>query len=330
MKHTILKGILSGVLWLSCVATVVADPLQGEIDWLRTMADAAHRTNYVGIFVHQAGGRMEISRITHLVDRGGEYERLQGLEGSRREIIRHNDKVWMYMGDKGVRFGKRHVRRAFPALLPEQVLALEENYIVTQEEEDRVADYHTHTIRFQPRDTLRYARKMWAHSESGLLLKAVVLDERNRVIEQYSFSQLQIGGDIDRKWIPQGEPDEGGAGRERLVPLPHHDIEDVSSGWQVDAVPAGFKKIVEMRRSMAHRETPVVQLVYSDGLSALSIFIEQAAEVEHPRLGLSSRGAVHVYRKLIGDNYVTVVGELPPRAVLQTAESLRYAGVPHE
>ena len=40
-------------------------------------------------------------------------------------------------------------------------------------------------------------------ADSGLLLKAEVLDESAHVIEQYAFTQLNIGGDIDRKWIVQ-------------------------------------------------------------------------------------------------------------------------------
>ena len=323
--------LLVWIVLLTGTAVATADPLFDDTEWLRTMAFAAHQTNYSGVFVYQAGNRVELSRITHLTDEQGEHERLQGLEGPRREVVRHNDRVWLYLGDKQYKFDKRHSRRAFPALLPEQILTLKENYIVTQEEEDRVADYHVHTIRFQPRDGLRYARKMWAHSESGLLLKAVVLDERDRVIEQYAFSQLQIGGNIDRQWVPGSESDTAEvAGKEHLSPLPQANVESVSSGWQVDGVPAGFKKIIEMRRTLAHREAPVVQIVYSDGLAALSVFIEQADEADHRRFGLSSQGAVHVFRKLIDGNCITVVGELPPRAVLQVAESVRYAGVPHE
>ncbi|PJC05317.1 MAG: transcriptional regulator [Gallionellaceae bacterium CG_4_9_14_0_8_um_filter_60_335] len=323
--------LLVWIVLLTGTAVATADPLFDDTEWLRTMAFAAHQTNYSGVFVYQAGNRVELSRITHLTDEQGEHERLQGLEGQRREVVRHNDRVWLYLGDKQYKFDKRHSRRAFPALLPEQILTLKENYIVTQEEEDRVADYHVHTIRFQPRDGLRYARKMWAHSESGLLLKAVVLDEHDRVIEQYAFSQLQIGGNIDSKWLPANETDaEEIASRQNLSPLPRENIESVASGWQVDGVPSGFKKIIEMRRTLLHNKIKVVQIVYSDGLAALSVFIEPSETAHHARMGLTSRGAVHVYRRRLDENYVTVVGELPPRAVLKVAESVRYAGVPNE
>jgi sigma-E factor negative regulatory protein RseB len=318
-----------GLLWvlLSLGATAHADPLLDDADWLRTMAFAAHETNYSGVFVYQAGGRVETSRITHVVDAHGVHERLQGLDGQRREIIRNNDQVWLHMGDKRVRFEKQRTRRAFPALLPEQIQTLKENYIISQQEEDRVADYHAHTLLLQPRDSLRYTRKMWAESQSGLLLKAVVLDEHGKIIEQYAFTQLQIGGNIDRKWeIPEEHDLEDMARRKHLSRLPESNLENISSGWQVDAVPPGFKKVLEMRRKMRDKKFPVVHIVYSDGLAALSVFIEQASDAAGFRPGLTSQGAVHVHSRLQGDHLVTVVGEMPPRAVIQVADSVRYAG----
>ena len=38
-----------------------ADPVQAnEADWLKTMALAAHQTDYSGVFVYQSGGRVEM------------------------------------------------------------------------------------------------------------------------------------------------------------------------------------------------------------------------------------------------------------------------------
>lgn len=331
MRRRIAKaGILTALLSL-WAAIVQADPLWDDAGWLRTMAFAAHETNYSGVFVYQAGGRVETSRITHVIDDLGEHERLQGLDGQRREVIRNNDQVWLRLGDKKVHFEQQRPRRAFPALLPEQIQSLKENYRIIQQEEDRVADYHVHTLLLQPKDTLRYSRKMWAHSESGLLLKAVVLNEYGKVIEQYAFTQLQIGGNIDSRWAVPDEKDAAElAQREHLSPLPKHNLANVVSGWQVDGIPPGFKKIMEMRRNMRDKKFPVVHIVYSDGLAALSVFIEQTSDAAGYQAGLKSQGAVHIYSRLIGEQLVTVVGELPPRAVIQVADSVRYAGAPNE
>lgn len=313
-------------LALAClsVSNVEADPLMSDAEWLRTMVFAAHQTNFSGVVVYQSGGRVEMSRITHVADGDGEHERMEGLEGERREVIRNNDKVRVYLGDQKVRVEKRRAQHAFPALLPEQMQALKENYQITQSEEDRVAEYHAHTVIFQPKDNLRYTRKMWAHSESGLLLKAVVLDEHGRVIEQQAFSQIKIGGkDIDRKWIKVSEEDALHLARHIDQTSPSTEI--VNSGWQVDAMPRGFKKMFELRRSIAEKKIPVVHMVYSDGLSGISIFIEKVKQAP-PLSGLSGQGAVHVYNRIVGDYLVTVVGEVPPRVVIQVADSVRYAG----
>jgi len=315
---------------LSVTATgAKADPLwQDDLNWLKTMAFAARQTDYSGTFVYQYGNHVEISRITHIVDSDGEHGRLEGLDGARREIIHHNDQVWCYLGDRKVQMGKRQSgRAAFPALLPQQLSLMNENYLVKQTKEGRVAGFHAHAMILQPKDNLRYHHRMWAHVDSGLLLKAEVLDERGRVIEQYAFTQLTLGGNIDRKWIEAGKTDAGVAEHEQHadgIPITATSLNAI--GWQVDALPAGFKNITAMRRTLRNKNAPVIHMVFSDGLAGISVFIEAAADNPEATIGLSSQGAMHIYSKVSGDNLVTVVGEVPPRTVIQVADSVRYSG----
>ena len=310
------------------VASAFADPMRvDESDWLKTMVLAAHQTDYSGVFVYQSGGHVEMSRITHVSDKDGEHERLEGIGDSKRELIRDNDQVWLYSDGHKVRVEKRQIKRAFPALLPEQLSLLKENYSVSQAEEDEVAGYHAHAVVFLPRDNLRYARKMWAHSDSGLLLKAVVLDDRGYVIEQYAFMQLNIGNKIDRKWIVPDKSSAKAIAQElHLSPLPKVELLEESCGWQVDALPPGFKKILEMRRPFRGNKEPVIQMVFSDGLAGISVFIEKARDAAYSHSGLSGQGAAHVYNRIVGENLVTVVGEVPSRTVIQVGDSVRYAG----
>jgi sigma-E factor negative regulatory protein RseB len=310
------------------VATAIADPLQDkEAEWLKTMAFAAHRTNYCGVFVYQSGESVEVSRVTHVTDKDGEHERLEGLVGVKREIIRDNDQVWLYSEGHKVRLEKRQFKSAFPALLPEQISILKENYSVNQAEEDEIAGYHTHSVVFLPKDNLRYARKMWADSDSGLLLKAAVLDEHGYLIEQYAFMQLSIGNNIDRKWIvPEDSSATTIAQEVSPPPVPKVELLDAPSGWQVDALPTGFRKVLEMRRPFRGNKEPVIQMVFSDGLAGISVFIEKGKDLTYLHSGLSGQGAAHVYNRLVGDNLVTVVGEVPPLTVIQVGDSVRYAG----
>lgn len=305
---------------LLVVGNACAEGRQVSLDWLKTMAFAGHQTDYSGVFVYQYGNRVETSRITHVVEADGEYEKLECLDGPKREIIRHNGHVWEFHNHKMVRTSSQG-RGKFPSLLPEQLSALSANYQASQVGVERVAGYDAQVILFQPRDNLRYAHKLWAHNASGLLLKASVLDDRKQPVEQYTFTQLQIGG-IDRSWIKSTPA----AAEDHVHGKRAEAGEPVNSGWVVDALPAGFRKTMEIRRPMRGRHAPVTQLVFSDGLSAISVFVEPDDGDDDDVNGLSSRGAMNLYHKVANGHLVTVVGEVPARTVMQVADSLRNNG----
>jgi sigma-E factor negative regulatory protein RseB len=210
--------------------------------------------------------------------------------------------------------------KRFPALLLDQLSALNENYLIQTAEQARIAGFDTQAIVFQPKDTLRYSHKMWAHKSSGLLLKAVVLDGRKQIVEQYTFIQLEIGGDIEPTQLM---PRQSSAFLEQpsysVTPSEASAQADMGD-WKVVAVPTGFKKIMEMRRPLHGNKTAVIHFVFSDGLAGISVFIETLGNNFDKKIGLSSRGAIHVYRKIKDDYLVTVVGEVPPRTVMQIAD----------
>ena len=300
---------------------------QSDLNWLGKMVSAAHQTDYSGTFIYQSGDYVETSRITHVTDGKNEHEKLEGQDGERSEIIRRNKRVWCYLGERRVMVAERDSMRTFPALLPEQFSSLQENYLISHGAEDRIAGFQAHVILLQPRDKMRYAHKIWAHSDSGLLLKAAVLDEQGHVIEQYAFTQLQIGGDIDRKWIVQNNsadrgPPESDVSKQGMRSAP------AESGWKVYALPAGFKKVTEVSRKLRGGKLPVVHLVYSDGLAGISVFVEKLGDRQGVRQGLHSKGVIQVYSKVMDAHLLTVVGEVPPHTIMQVAESVRYGGTP--
>jgi sigma-E factor negative regulatory protein RseB len=310
-----------------CAPAAVADPLwQDDLNWLKTMVFASRQTDYSGVFIYRYGNRVETSHFTHVVDGDGEHARLIAMDGARREIIRSNNQVWCYLGDSKVKLEDRRGARRFPAILPEQLSLLNENYHIKQTEEGRVAGFHAHAIVFKPRDAMRFAHRMWAHSDSGLLLKSEVMDERERVIEQNSFIQITIGGNnMDRSWIRAEKTGAASAGRpEQHDAAAHAQEPDNPGGWKVD-VPPGFRKVAEMRRTLRDKKEPATHMVYSDGLASISVFIE-ALEGEGEGYGLSSQGATQIYRKATGDRLLTLVGEVPPRTLIQVAESVRHGG----
>ena len=319
-----LRNLLMGGLLLATAHSYAGDGHIVSLDWLKTVAFAAHQTEYSGVFVYQYDNRVETFRITHVVEPDSEYERLESLDGPKREIIRHHGQVWWYANHKMMQMNCQQVRNRFPSLLPEQLSTLSANYQAKDAGVERVAGYNTQAILFQPNDNLRYIHKIWIHTDSGLLLKAAVLRDRNQVIEQYAFTQLQISGDIDRSWVKPSALESLRAGLP--APEPAMGGTPVNSGWTVDALPAGFRKTLEILRPMRGKHAPVTQIVFSDGLSAISIFIEPVDVDENDLDGLTSRGAINFHHKIVGNHLINVVGDVSPRAVIQVLDSVRYKG----
>lgn len=329
-------GLGCGLLIATSVHAADAAP---NLDWFKTVAFAGHTTEYSGVFVYQYGNHVESSRITHVVEADGEYEKLERLDGPQREIICHNGHVWSYVNRKLLQVdGQQGVSR-FPSFLVEQLSTLGGNYHVKELGQERVAGYNAQVVLFQSVDTLRYSHKIWAHSDTGLLLKAAVLGDKNQVVEQHSFSELKIGSEMDRSWVQasraaarQGRSEgvsgnlEGLHGASRSVAESHKHGVSSSSGWVVDALPSGYKKTMEIQRPMRGKHAPVTQLVYSDGLSSVSVFIEPVDSDEDDFEGLTSRGAVNLYHKVVDEHLYTVVGEVPARTVMQVLDSIRYNG----
>jgi hypothetical protein len=98
------------------------------------------------------------------------------------------------------------------------------------------------------------------------------------------------------------------------------------AGWRVQPDLPGFRKVTELQRKLADAR-PVRQVVYSDGLAAVSVFIEPLQAARDPvRASLSSAGAIHVYTREVANHRVTVVGEAPA-ALVGVGEAVPSLGV---
>jgi sigma-E factor negative regulatory protein RseB len=95
----------------------------------------------------------------------------------------------------------------------------------------------------------------------------------------------------------------------------------ILEGWSLSEELPGFKKVVELRRRLESKA--VGQVVYSDGLAAVSVFIEPL-DGRSPRTGLASMGAINIYTREVANHKVTVVGEAPALSVQRIADSVEY------
>ena len=95
-------------------------------------------------------------------------------------------------------------------------------------------------------------------------------------------------------------------------------------GWSVCKGPSGLVRSNQLMRKNTRRNKPDEHMVYSDGLAAVSIFIEKIDKDGGTAMkGPSSMGAVHAFGDVINDYQITVVGEVPAATVELIGKSVR-------
>lgn len=291
--------------------------------WLKKMADASRQLNYSGTFVYSHNNQTETSRIVHYVNAaGGEFEKMETLDGPAREVIRTNDEVVCYLPDSKTVIIEKRGKRRFPAMLPDRLNGVPESYVVRVGGKDRVAGHDCQVIVLEPRDKLRYGHHYCADAASGLPLRAHTFSEKKEPLESFVFTELKIGGSFNHDKVRSRY-----AAKSRDWKMDHSRFSTAEiasdTGWVLTRQPAGFKKLNEMKRTIAGRAIMVSHIVYSDGLAAVSVFIEPLPKVliaHH----LSHQGAVNIFTRPVADYMVTVLGEAPAATVMQIANSLEF------
>jgi len=301
-------------------AAAPAPPPDDGLKWLQRIYRATETLSYSGTFVYQQGNRSETSRISRRAGTGGTIEKLEVLDGTPREILRTPDEVRCYLPESRlIKVDRRSNSASFPALLPEQVGALQDNYEISLGATARIAGYDCQAILLNPKDDLRYGYALWADVRTAMLLRAQTFNGDGDLVEQFSFVLLDVGN------VPRSRLRPPRAARDwRVEQAAVSPVDLERSGWRVADELPGFRKVAALQRVIGKSHS-VNQIVYSDGMAALSIFIEPLSpRVQKARIGLSGMGAVNVYTRQVDQFLVTVVGEAPAKSVQRIGDKVEY------
>ncbi len=272
--------------------------------------DAAH-TNYRGSFTYQNQTSIELQsfRVEHWIENGIEHDRFLFLNGPERLIVREGQPVdCKAMGDE--------LLQGSFAQIGKTLVKMDQLYQFEIRGQERIAGRVARVLQVIPKDPYRYGYFLSIDEETGLVLKSWLIDENARPLERYQFISLELNPDINKL-------------KAQALSNPHKAVSDVTScnpteltkpsDWQIDWVPQGF--VFAGQRNLANGQS---MLMYTDGLTTFSIFIE-ATNSFVPE-GVGKRGATLAYMsRLVVKNTVyrvSVVGEIPVAAAAKIAQNI--------
>ena len=169
-------------------------------------------------------------------------------------------------------------------------------------------------LKLEPRDGYRYAYTLWLDKRTGLPLKASVTNNSGGLVSMFVFSEIQIGR------APDAQLFRNDLTGKRVLNASFDKPVDVA--WNIKP-PPGYERVQEALRWLPGKKAPVTHLVFSDGLSVLSMFLEPVDPKEQRLHGLSAEGVIGIYAREADGYTVTTLGEVPSMALIETGNSAR-------
>ncbi len=306
-------------------ATDTLVPAAEARQWLARVQQAARTGNYEGTLVYSAGGQLTSSRVRHYWVGEQTFELLESMDGRQHRIARHNDLVQTTWPQN--RQAVVEKRETLPGwgTTPQAVdpLALE-SYELRQEGATRIAGREAQVVRLQPRDMLRYAQRLWADVSTGLMLRADVLattQDLRTALESHAFSEIVLGvkprPEQVTQWLNRLD------GYQVTRPQQQRTTLD-AEGWAVARPVKGFQLAGCLKRGMAAagEDATVLQAVFTDGLTHVSVFVEPFQPERHRQELHAQRGATATLTARRDEHWVTVVGDVPVPTLRLFAEAL--------
>jgi sigma-E factor negative regulatory protein RseB len=245
---------------------------------------------------------METLGVFHSWDQGKERMRLVALTGPWREVIRDDRMVMCigtgissvgYDGDASARWNPAG-RFVNAGKLP--------NYSAHLGPVGRVAARDCQIVDLKPKDPWRYGYRLWLDHDTGLPLRMALLGEAGRPLEQMAFTELSTS-----KPSPEDLRPSTTEGLRRVQNLKVNRVA-ADPGWRVAPPPPGFS----LRGG--RRLGDSVQLLYSDGLASVSVYIEPLAGARRGETAMR-RGAVNVHTLFGNGRRVVAIGKVPAQTV---------------
>ncbi len=312
------KFLFLSLVLLAGITQVSANP---AMEWIEKMSDSMRNLSYQGEFVYLHENQLESMSILHIKDEFGERERLLSLNDEAREVIRDNKNLTcIWPASRKVVVDNVRQKNYSPLFVPEDIARLSKYYNMNLADGDRVAGQDSIIVHIKPKDQLRYGLKLWINSSNGLLLKSNLINELHEVVEVVMFTNLKELNKIDRmQLITMPELDDSFS----LIQYHSGDASgnlEVDMTWRFSNLPDGFWQESAVKRRSAETDQFIQQMIYTDGLASLSVFIEkqtlQAAQ------GETSMGAVNGFIRILNNYSVTAIGAVPALTVRRMAESV--------
>jgi len=259
-------------------------------------------------------------RITHVTDETGVRERLYSISGPYREVIRDSTGVRCVFQDAASVVEDQVVASSYFPELPLSIIdGNTSGYRLGTGGEARIAGHTARRVTISPEDSFRYGYDFWLEEQTGLLLKWELFDTNHKPLAKLMFTDFAIGSSVKLDELESDSRDEDFI-EMKTFGLQNTVVTGSSPRWQPASLPPGFQLASHSHKTGA--DGVYEHMVYSDGLAAVSVYVEQQGIESEVKPGISQLGTNNAYTTKQGALQITVIGEVPAITVKTIANEM--------
>jgi len=292
-----------------------------EDPWLilEKSAKASQQLNYEGVFHSQSSSESNSTHVIHANIDNKEYCLLKMLDGAPNEVFCSGDMVYVTSQD-GLLIKKRKNQFLFPSVLPSDIKHLKKNYQLSFGEKKRVADRMAQHIELKAKDNLRFNYHIWIDEKNLLPLKLIVTNNKNQPIEQSTFTTIAFSEVIDKDIF------EKNINLSKIYVAKNKFVENYVSNkfWNLKELPSGFKEVDLISRRVNGLNLLDYQIIFSDGLAYVSLFIRPITRGTEPKEGTVAIGPTNISARYQDGYQIMSVGMVPPETVNTFSGALEF------
>jgi len=312
------------LLFIYFLFSTITISYSNEDPWLiiNKAEQATKLLNYKGVFHSQHDKEIKSIEITHATNDDQEFIKLNVLDGSPGEVLSQGKTIYVYNTiENNVIIQKRKQQRLFPAIFPGNIDVIKNFYRLSIGKSERIAGRLSQSVLLSPIDSFRYSYHFWLDKKTFLPLKMVVIDQAKNIIEQSSFTQISMIKDKNLDWFkPEVDPSKNYIFNDKIV----------GQGivkkpfWTIKKIPPGYKEIDFITKRIRGLNILSHQLVYSDGLSYVSLFIKPIARGQKPKVGQVNLGVNNICARYHNGYQIMAVGSVPLSTCNNFSESIEF------
>lgn len=290
-------------------------------EWLDRMSSVVATIDFEGTVIRRRNGQSQALKVVRRIVDGVVQEKLVSQEGNGLEIIRNGSEVYCVLPDKKsvlVEYWDDDI--TLFSTLPKSDLQFGSEYDLSIVREERVAGRQAMLLAVRPHDGYRYGHRIWLDTKTGFPLRTELVGGDGALLEQLKFADVKLDSEIASAALePSFDLQEF-----TWYPEPARaETREIDSAWVCDDLPRGYRQVSATSELLPGAESPVVHLLYSDGLASVSVFIAEQGDDQEARPRGVLDGPSNSHSVQSGDHMITAIGEVPPATVRRIAVAMR-------